>query len=52
MNSRITTSDGVRLNVSSEGNGQVVVLIAGYTLPAVSWIFQVEALVAAGYRAV
>lgn len=52
MNTLITSSDGVRLNVSSDGDGPVVVLIAGYTAPAITWVFQVEALVASGYRAV
>jgi non-heme chloroperoxidase len=52
MNSRITTSDGVTLNVADEGSGPVVVLVAGFTAPATTWVFQVDALVSAGYRTV
>jgi non-heme chloroperoxidase len=46
------TSDGVRLWASDDGSGPPVVLVAGYTAPAASWAFQVDALVGAGYRAV
>lgn len=48
----ITTNDGVRLHVTDEGDGDAVVLIAGYTAPATSWAFQREALLDAGYRVV
>lgn len=48
----IRTSDGVRLWASDDGGGPPVVLVAGYTAPAVSWAFQIDALTAAGYRAV
>ncbi len=48
----IVTSDGVRLRASDDGAGPPVVLVAGFTAPAVSWAFQIDALVAAGYRAI
>ena len=48
----VVTSDGVTLHVTDEGRGEVVMLIAGYTAPATSWVFQVEALTAAGFRVV
>jgi non-heme chloroperoxidase len=48
----IVTSGGVRLRASDDGAGPPVVLVAGYTAPADSWAFQVDALVGAGYRAI
>lgn len=48
----VTTSDGVQLHVTDEGAGPTVVLIAGFMAPASTWAFQVDALTAAGYRAV
>jgi non-heme chloroperoxidase len=48
----IRTSDGVRLWASDEGSGLPVVLVAGFTAPAVSWAFQIDSLTAAGYRAI
>jgi non-heme chloroperoxidase len=48
----VTTNDGVSLHWTEEGSGPTVLLIAGYTAAATSWVFQVEALVAAGFRAV
>jgi non-heme chloroperoxidase len=48
----LVTSDGVRLRASDDGAGPPVVLVAGYTAPAASWAFQVDALVGAGYRAI
>ena len=48
----VTTSDGVRLHVTDEGSGPTVVLISGFMAPATTWVFQVDALTAAGYRAV
>ena len=48
----ILTSDGVRLWASDDGSGPPVVLVAGYTAPAASWAFQVDALIGAGYRAI
>ncbi len=45
-----TTSDGVRLHYSDSGSGRPVVLVAGYLAPAASWLFQQQALAAAGYR--
>lgn len=52
MKSRVTTNDGIQLRVTDDGSGPVIVLVAGYTAPAASWVFQVEALVCAGFRAV
>jgi non-heme chloroperoxidase len=52
---QIITSDGVALHVTDTGPaaaGPTVVLVAGYTAPAASWAFQVDALTAAGHRAV
>jgi pimeloyl-ACP methyl ester carboxylesterase len=48
----IMTSDDVRLWASDDGDGPPVVLVAGYTAPAASWAFQIDALTAAGYRAI
>lgn len=48
----VTTSDGVHLHVTDEGSGPTVVLIAGFMAPATTWAFQIDALTAAGYRAV
>jgi non-heme chloroperoxidase len=50
----ITTSDGVTLRLTDTGpaSGATVVLVAGYTAPAASWALQVDALTAAGHRAV
>src|SRR3954452_8994871 len=48
----ILTTDGVHLWASDDGSGPPVVLVAGYTAPAASWAFQVEALTRAGYRAI
>jgi pimeloyl-ACP methyl ester carboxylesterase len=48
----ILTSDGVRLDYTDAGpsSGRAVVLIAGFKAAAASWLFQIPALVAAGYR--
>ncbi|OLR93458.1 alpha/beta fold hydrolase [Actinokineospora bangkokensis] len=48
----VRTNDGVALHVTSDGEGPPVVLVAGYGATARSWVWQVEALTAAGYRAV
>jgi non-heme chloroperoxidase len=48
----VTTNDGVSLNYLDEGTGPAVVLIAGFTAPATSWVLQGDALVSAGFRAV
>ncbi len=52
MNKRITTNDGVELGVTDEGSGSVIVLVAGYTAPRTSWVFQMEAFLSAGFRVV
>lgn len=46
---QITTNDGVTLHVTDTGpaDGLTVVLLAGFTAPAASWAFQVDALTAA-----
>ncbi len=49
---RVTTNDGVTLNYLDEGTGPAVVLLAGYTAPATSWVLQGGALLSAGFRAV
>jgi non-heme chloroperoxidase len=51
---QITTNDGVALHVTDTGpgGGLTTVLVAGFTAPATSWAFQVDALTAAGHRAV
>ena len=46
----ISTSDGVRLHCTDDGDGQPVVLIAGFGAPAQTWEFQRRALLAEGYR--
>ncbi|HEY2792605.1 MAG TPA: alpha/beta hydrolase [Micromonosporaceae bacterium] len=47
----IITSDGIRLDLTDHGgDGAAVMLIAGFTAAATSWVFQVEALVEADYR--
>jgi non-heme chloroperoxidase len=48
----IRTTDGVSLHVTDEGNGPVVVLVAGFTAPASSWGHQARALRDAGHRVV
>ncbi len=48
----VSTSDGISLEVGEAGEGPAVVLIAGYSAPASTWVFQTDALVSAGYRAV
>ena len=45
----IVTSDGIRLWASDDGSGAPVVLVAGYTAPAASWAFQVDALTTTQY---
>ena len=48
----VTTSDGVRLYAESAGEGPSILFIAGYTATLATWAFQVDAVLAAGYRAV
>jgi pimeloyl-ACP methyl ester carboxylesterase len=52
VGSTVTTTDGVALHVTEQGEGAPVVLVAGFAAPATSWVFQVDALVDAGYRAI
>jgi pimeloyl-ACP methyl ester carboxylesterase len=48
----ISTDDGVQLVYDDEGTGSPVVLIAGFTAPRTSWLFQRDALLTAGYRVI
>lgn len=48
----MVTSDGVRLHVESAGEGPPILFVAGYCASLATWAFQVEAAVAAGFRAV
>ncbi len=49
----VTTGDGVHLHVEdSGGDGRPVVLVPGFTADTTSWVFQTDALVAAGHRVV
>ncbi len=38
------SSDGVRLNYTSNGSGEVIVLVPGWTMPAAIWAPQIEHL--------
>jgi pimeloyl-ACP methyl ester carboxylesterase len=46
------TSDGVTLAFTDEGEGRPVVLVHGFTAPATAWVLTVDALLAAGHRAI
>ena len=46
------TTDDVTLAYTDEGEGQPVVLVHGYTAPAASWPLTIDALLAAGFRAI
>ena len=46
------TTDDVTLAYTDEGEGRPVVLVHGFTAPASSWALTVDALLAAGYRAI
>jgi non-heme chloroperoxidase len=52
--SSFTTSDGVRLDYVESGDpvGRPVVLVAGFKAAASSWLYQVPALVKAGFRVI
>ena len=47
-----TTTDGVELHHTDDGDGPVAVLIAGFCAPAASWEFQRRALLAEGHRVI
>jgi non-heme chloroperoxidase len=49
---RVTTSDGVALHVESSGAGPAILFVAGYMATIATWAYQIDAVVAAGYRAV
>ncbi len=49
---RVTTSDGIDLHVESTGEGPAILFVAGYMASLVTWSYQIDAVVAAGYRAV
>ena len=46
------TTDDVTLAFTDEGQGRPVVLVHGYTAPATAWALTVDALLAAGHRAI
>jgi len=46
------TTDDVTLAFTDEGQGRPVVLVHGYTAPATAWVLTVDALLAAGHRAI
>jgi non-heme chloroperoxidase len=46
------TTDEVVLSYTDEGQGRPVVLVHGYTAPASAWVLTVDALLAAGHRAI
>lgn len=48
----VVSANGVRLSCLTRGDGPVVLLLHGFPDLAVSWEAQMEALAAAGYRAV
>ncbi len=48
----LTTTDGVRLAYTDEGEGTPVVLVAGFLAAASSWLFTRRALMEAGYRVI
>ncbi|MEV6493589.1 alpha/beta hydrolase [Actinoplanes sp. NPDC051633] len=47
-----TTTDGVELHHTDDGDGPPVVLIAGFCAPASGWEFQRRALLAEGHRVI
>lgn len=52
MNSFVEVGDGVRLRTRTLGNGRPVLLIHGWTLAHEVWDRPMQALAAAGYRAI
>lgn len=46
----ILTNDGVTLHYTDDGDGEAVVLIAGFTASAETWELQRAALLSAGFR--
>jgi pimeloyl-ACP methyl ester carboxylesterase len=46
------TDDGTSLAYIDEGSGPAVILVAGYSAPAVSWKYQTKALNEAGFRTI
>jgi pimeloyl-ACP methyl ester carboxylesterase len=49
---RIIESNGIRLNIAEQGNGPLVLLCHGFPESWYSWRHQLDALAAAGFRAV
>ena len=49
---RIVESNGIRLNIAEQGNGPLVLLCHGFPESWYSWRHQLDALAAAGFRAV
>ena len=50
----LIADDGVRLALSESGDpgGRPVVLLAGFTAAATSWVYQLKPLAEAGYRVI
>jgi non-heme chloroperoxidase len=49
---QVTTSDGVAVHVASTGTGPAILFVAGYMATLATWAYQIDAVVAAGYRAI
>ncbi|HZE55214.1 MAG TPA: alpha/beta hydrolase [Bradyrhizobium sp.] len=49
---RMIESNGIRLNIAEQGKGPLVLLCHGFPESCYSWRHQIEALAAAGFRAV
>jgi epoxide hydrolase A/B len=49
---RMVESNGIRLNIAEQGNGPLVLLCHGFPESWYSWRHQLDALAAAGFRAV
>jgi len=48
----LTTDDGVRLGYIDKGSGIPVILMAGYSAPAISWYREEKTLLKNGYRVI
>ncbi len=49
---RVQTRDGVLLSCAAYGDGPTIVLVAGWSLPAAMWSYQITALTQRGFRCV
>ncbi|MBL0920259.1 MAG: alpha/beta hydrolase [Hydrogenophaga sp.] len=50
--SRVQSRDGAILSCASYGEGPTIVLVAGWSLPAAMWSYQITALTEQGFRCV